>query len=207
MTSAISTREVLARLFELFATACLFLFSAQALEAQQPHGKAGTQYFIERVEIVGNRHVRSARILACILSRPGDPYSAGAVRRDVQALRDTGFFADVRLEVEDNPDRPNAKIVAFYVSEKPIIRRIEYRGIKSITESDILNALNDKKVGLSVGRQFDQAKLTRAVVAIEAVLSAHGRPSATVKPTYEKIAAANTVTIVFDIDEGPVVAP
>jgi outer membrane protein assembly factor BamA len=34
-------------------------------------------------------------------------------------------------------------------------------------------------------------------------LASHGFQSATVKPTYERIPASNTVALVFDIDEGP----
>jgi outer membrane protein insertion porin family len=44
------------------------------------------------------------------------------------------------------------------MTERPIIRRIEYKGNKSITESDILDAFKEKKVGLSVESQFDPRK-------------------------------------------------
>ena len=77
---------------------------------------------------------------------------------------------------------PNGKIVIFIVSEKPTIGRIEYKGIKSITESDILNAFKDERVGLSVGNRFDRAKLKYAVVVISELLAARGHQYATVKP-------------------------
>jgi len=185
-------------LLRLFATTCLLVLPARALEAQQPDGKP-----IERLGTEGNRRVETAELRACILSRAGDVYSARTVRRDVQALRDTGFFEDVRVEVEDSPDQPNSKIVVFIVREKPIVSRIEFRGIKSITVAEILNVLKDKKVGLSVGDWFDQTKLTRAALVIKGLLSVRGSPSATVKPTFERFASANTVNVVFDIDEGP----
>ncbi len=86
---------------------------------------------------------------ARIFSRAGDPYSEEAVRRDFQALWNTQFFEDVRLEVEDSPDQPDGKIVVFYLKERPIIRRIEYKGNKSISESDILDALQGQE-----GRTF-----------------------------------------------------
>ena len=125
------------------------------------------------------------------------------MRRDFQALWNTQFFEDIRLEVEDNPDQPNGKIVVFYVQERPIIRRIEYKGNKSITESDILDAFKDRKVGLSVESQFDPTKIKRAEVVIKGLLAEHGHQFATVKPTYERIAATNAVKLVFNIDEGP----
>ncbi len=76
-------------------------------------------------------------------------------------------------------------------SERPIIRRIDYKGNKSITESDILDAFKDKKVGLSVESQFDPTKIIHAEVVLKSLLAAHGRQFASVKPTYERIAAAN----------------
>ena len=140
---------------------------------------------------------------ARIFSRPGDPYSAEALHRDFQALWNTQFFEDIRLEVEDDPGNPNGKIVVFHVTERPIIRRIEYKGNKSISESDILDAFKDKKVGLSVESQFDPTKIKRAEVVLKSLLAAHGHQFATVKPTFERIAASNAVKLVFNIDEGP----
>ncbi len=200
-------RKIFLRLFQFLAGVSLFAYPcAQILAAQQSQGGQegnGPPYVIERIEFIGNRRIQRDTLLARIFSRPGDPYNEEAVRRDFQALWNTQFFEDIRLEVEDSPDQPNAKILVFYVQERPIIRRIEYKGNKSITESDILDAFKDKKVGLSVESQFDPTKIKRAEVVIKALLAEHGRQFATVKPTYERIAATNAVKLVFNIDEGP----
>jgi outer membrane protein insertion porin family len=188
---------------ELLASVCLFLVVAQALPAQQPRGNAQTKYIVERLDIVGNRRVETDTIRALISSQPGDPYDVEAVRDDVRSLSNTGFFDDVRSEVEDTPDRPNGKTVIFIISEKPIVGSIDYKGIKSITESDILAALKDQKVELSVGSWFDQAKMKHAATVIRASLASHGHQSATVNPTYERIPSSNTVAVAFNIDEGP----
>ncbi len=192
---------------ELAAGVCILVVAfAHPLWAQQPDQAtqaSGPQYIIERIEFVGNRRVQKDTLVARIFSRPGDPYNVEAVRRDFQALWNTQFFEDIRLEVEDSPDQPNAKILVFYVKERPIIRRIEYKGNKSITESDILDAFKDKKVGLSVESRFDPTVIKRAEVVIKELLAEHGRQFATVKPTYERIAATNAVKLVFNIDEGP----
>jgi len=92
------------------------------------------------------------------------------------------------------------------VTERPIIRRIEYRGNKSVSESDILDAFKQKKVGLTVESQFDPTKVKRAEVVIKALLADHGHQFATVKATYERIAATNAVKLIFNIDEGPKVS-
>jgi outer membrane protein insertion porin family len=198
-----ASREVFLNFFKPVATVCLFLFTAQTLAAQQPRENSQTKYIIERIELIGNRRIESDTLRARISTRSGDPYNVEAVRRDVQALWNTQFFDDVRSEVEDSPHLPNGKIVVFIVVERPIIGRIEYKGIKSITESDILNAFKDEGVGLTVGSLFDRAKLKRGVVVISELLAAHGHQFATVKPTYEQNPSTNTVTLVFNIDEGP----
>jgi outer membrane protein insertion porin family len=188
-------------------TACLFLMLVQSIESQQSHDSHASESFIERIEFVGNRRVQLATIMAHIVSRPGDTYNSEVVQRDAQALRDTEYFDDVRLRVEDDPDAPKGKILRLDVKERPVIRRIEYRGIKSISQSDIENAYKENKITLSVESWFDPENMTRAATVLEELLAAHGRPSAIVKPTYERIVSSSTVAILFTIDEGPEAQP
>ena len=158
---------------------------------------------IDRIEFNGNRRIRSETLQARIFTRKGDPYNEEALRRDFQALWNTQYFEDIRLEVQDSPGNPNAKIVVFYLIERPIIRRIEYTGNHSISESDILDAFKDHKVGLSVEGQFDPTKIKKAETVLKELESLHGHQFAVIKPTYEKIPSTNAVKLVFNIDEGP----
>lgn len=202
-TVAASGKTVL-RALEILTVVCLLSLAAgQSVWAQQAPEPGAPQYIISRIDFLGLRRIQRGTLDARIFSRRGDPYSPDAVRRDFQALWNTQFFEDIWLEVQDDPNEPNGKIVIFHVTERPIIRRIEYKGNKSITESDILDAFKQKKVGLSVESQFDPTKIKRAEVVIKELLAAHGRQFATVKPTYERIAATNAVKLVFNIDEGP----
>lgn len=205
MTSPVSKSQgVLLGLIQALAIAsCLFVLPGRALATPRSQQDAATHYVIERLEFVGTRRVESAALHMKVSSQPGQPYNAEQVERDAQALKDTGFFDEVRAEVTDSPDEPNAKIVAFYLRERPIIRRIEYRGIRSLNTQDLLRAYKEQKIGLSVETYFDQERVERAAAVIKDLLIAHGHPSATIKPTYEIIAATNTVTILFDVEEGP----
>jgi len=158
---------------------------------------------IERIEFIGNRRIRSDTLKARIFSRESDPYNEETLRRDFQALWNTQFFEDVKLRVEDSPDRPDGKIIIFEVKERPQIRRIRYEGIHSVTESDILDRFKERKVGLSVESPFDPTKIKRAEVVLKELLGEHGRQFAKVTPQYERIASSNAVILVFKIDEGP----
>ncbi len=169
----------------------------------QQDGQPATGSVIESIQFEGNRRIRTDTLKARIFSRDGDPYNEETLRRDFQALWNTQFFEDVKLRVENSPDKPNEKIVIFIVTERPVIRRIRYDGIHSISESDILDRFKDKKVGLTVESQFDPTRIKKAEVVLKDLLGEHGRQFATVTPEYEKIASSNAVILVFKIVEGP----
>ncbi len=162
-----------------------------------------THGVIKSIEFVGNRRIRSDTLRARIFSRVGDNYNEDTLRRDFQALWNTQFFEDVKLRVEDSPDGPEAKNIIFDVKERPVIRRIRYDGIHSISESDILDRFKERKVGLSVESQFDPTKIKKAEVVLRELLGEHGRQFAKVTPQYERIASSNAVILVFKIEEGP----
>ena len=159
--------------------------------------------FIERIDFVGNRRIRTDTLKARIFSRDGDPYNEDTLRRDFQALWNTQYFEDVKLEVQDSPNKPNGKIIIFIVTERPVIRRIRYEGAHSVSESDILDRFKEKKVGLTVESQFDPTRIKKAEVVLKDLLGEHGRQFATVTPQYERIASSNAIILVFKIDEGP----
>jgi outer membrane protein insertion porin family len=172
-------------------------------EAQAQSNQEQAQEFIQRIEWKGLRRIRRDTVNARIFTRENDPYNEEALRRDFQALWNTQFFEDVKLQVEDSADKPGGKIITWEVKERPVIRRIRYDGIKSISESDILDRFKEKKVGLTVESQFDPTRIKKAEVVLKELLGEHGRQFATVTPQYERIASSNAVILVFKINEGP----
>jgi outer membrane protein insertion porin family len=158
---------------------------------------------VDRIIFLGNRRIRTDTLKARIFSREGDPYNEETLRRDFQALWNTQFFEDVKLRVEDSPDGPNHKNIIFDVKERPVIRRIRYDGMHSISESDILDRFKERKVGLTVESQFDPTRIKKAEVVLQELLGEHGRQFAKVTPQYERIASSNAVILVFKIEEGP----
>ncbi|MGH9774807.1 MAG: outer membrane protein assembly factor BamA [Candidatus Acidiferrales bacterium] len=169
----------------------------------QPAQGQSSQGVITHIYFQGNRLRQRDALLAQLFEREGDPYNEDSAKRDFQALWNSQYFEDIRLEVEDDPKVPDGKILIFYVSERPIIRRIEYKGNKSVSESDILDRFKEAKVGLSVEGRFDPTRVKHAQVVIKDLLGEHGHQFARVDAKYERIAATNAVKLTFVIDEGP----
>ena len=212
-----SPRRCLELCLNVLAVCVLALVSPGSFAAQQPAGSNPNQQATQQqaqdqsaakpptveVRFEGNRRIRSDTLRARIFTKDGDPYNADELNRDFQALWNTGYFENITLTVEDDPRDPTVKIVTFHLQERPTIRRINYKGNKSVSESDILDRFKDRKVGLSVESQFDPTKIKKAEVVIKELLAEHGRQYATVKATYEKVAASNAVVLTFNIVEGP----
>ncbi|HKM90293.1 MAG TPA: outer membrane protein assembly factor BamA [Candidatus Acidoferrales bacterium] len=179
---------------------CLFV---PPLAAQRPAQPEAQPPIIERIDISGNRRIPRETLRSKIFSQEGQPYNEDRIRHDFQALWNTQYFEDIRLEIEHSPDKPNAVVLVFYVKERPMIRHIKYKGISSISESDILDRFKDRKLGLTVESAFDPTKIRRAQVLIKELLGEHGRQYATVTPEFSRIPGTNAVELTFAVKEGP----
>ncbi len=147
----------------------------------------------------GNRRVPSSMLRRQIFTSPGDAYNVNNLERDFMALWNTGYFDDIRLEVEDSK---KGKILIFYVREKKLVRAITYKGLSTVTESDVLDAFQKHKVGLTIDSQYDPVVVKRAEVILHDMLAAHGRQFATVRHRTRNI-PPNSVALTFIVTEGP----
>ncbi|MBI4397963.1 MAG: outer membrane protein assembly factor, partial [Candidatus Omnitrophica bacterium] len=94
---------------------------------------------MKKVEIRGNRVVSTHAIMTKVKTKPGSPILQEVINEDVKRLYATGFFQDVRIDVEPEAD---GLLIMIVVDEKPIIKRIIIEGAKSIKEDVIRKELN-----------------------------------------------------------------
>jgi len=166
----------------------------EAPAAQQPR-----QNVIQEILFRGNRRIPSSTLRARIFSHNGDAYDENALERDYMALWNTGFFDDIRLEVTDGQ---RGEIVTFFVREKKLIRSIDYKGLSTVTQSDVLDRFREVKVPLSIESQYDPVVVRRAEVVLQQMLAEHGRQFATVLHRTRNI-PPNSVALSFIVVEGP----
>src|SRR5882762_4460520 len=172
------------------------LFVASPARAQQP-----PQRLVEEVDIQGNRRLRKDDIIYYLQTRPGDPYNADQIARDLQTINALGFFekTETRVTIEDAP-RGGIR-VTFYVKELPIIRDIQFEGLKSVSESDVLKTFRERRVGISKEAIYDPVKARTAVRVLKELLAAKGHPNATVEERRDEVSATSTA-LTFVINEG-----
>lgn len=187
---------LIAALAFIIGTTCFAFY--QRVSAQQPQQP---QRLVEDVDIIGNRRLRKEDILYWIQTRAGDPYNADQVNRDLQTILSLNFFDKVgtRVTIEDGP-RGGVRVI-FEVKELPIIRDIQFEGLKSVTESDVLKTFRERRVGISKESILDPVKLKNAERVLKELLAAKGHPNAVVSGTIEAVSQTSSA-ITFVVNEG-----
>ncbi|MEP7273656.1 MAG: outer membrane protein assembly factor BamA, partial [Acidobacteriota bacterium] len=135
-------------------------------------------------------------------SKPGDQYNPDLARRDLEAIVSQGWFDPLQTRLLTDQGQRGGVIVIFQVREYPIIRDLQYRGLKSATESDVLTRFKERRTQVSKESQLDPAKANAAKNVLRELLAEKGRPDAKVDIEVEEI-SATAVALIFDIDEGP----
>jgi len=159
------------------------------------------QQLVESVDIQGNRRLRDDDLLYYIKTRPGDVYSPAQLEKDLKELLALNFFdkTATRVLVEDGV-RGGVNVI-FEVKELPIIRDLQFEGLKAVQESDVLKEFRENRVGISKEAIYDPVKVRNASRILRELLAAKGFPNAKIDIKEEEVSATSTA-ITFVVDQG-----
>ena len=127
-------RKILFLIFILSVFACL---SAVHAEEDLPEDEAPSAaaspipedsqkpHVITGLEIRGNQIISTNTILSKVKSQTGAPLAQETINQDLKRLYGTGFFQDIRMELEEQEE--GYKLIVVVV-EKPVIREIMIEG-------------------------------------------------------------------------------
>jgi outer membrane protein insertion porin family len=191
-----SYRGFLLTLLSAFIGITTFFATPERTHAQQP-----AQRTVEDVQIIGNRRLRREDILYYVQTRTGDPFSEAQIQRDLQTLLTLTFFDKVQSRVYTEEGPRGGVLVIFEVKELPIIRDLQFEGLHSVAESDLLKAFRERRVGISKESIYDPVKARNAVRVIKELLAEGGHPNATVEQRREDI-SQTSIGLTFVIKEG-----
>jgi outer membrane protein insertion porin family len=180
----------------------LLLFCGSSLIAWAQQDVAAQPGVVTSIRVIGNRRIPRETILARLFTHPGDTYDPATIERDFNSLWNTGYFENLQITREDTP---KGIVLDIIVKEKPTIREINYKGLNSVSTSDVLDRFKKEHVtGFSVESPYDPTRLARAIDVIRELLAEHGHQFATVKPEIKTI-PPSSVSVDFIIKEGPTV--
>ncbi len=145
------------------------------------------------IRIEGDETIPKDAILAKITTQPGRQITNRQIREDKRNLMSTRWFYNVNERFEQTAD---GVVLIFTVHERPIVRRVEYRGVKQLKLKELASWTNLKK-----GSPFDHMANRDAVHRIEQEYKERGFNH--VKVTLITGADPSDRDVIFRINEGP----
>ncbi len=171
---------------KLLAVLLSGLFSAAAF-AIQP-------FVIRDIRVEGVQRTEAGTVFSYLPVKVGERIDDDKAAAAIKALYATGFYTDVRLEVEN-------EVLVVFVVERPAIAQIDISGAKEFTKDNLKDGL--KQAGISEAKIFDRSLLDRAEKEIKRQYTSRGFYSAKVTTTVTPL-ERNRVSLTFAIEEGDV---
>ncbi|HEY6094441.1 MAG TPA: outer membrane protein assembly factor BamA [Gallionellaceae bacterium] len=146
------------------------------------------------IRVEGIQRTEAGTVFSYLPVKVGDTLNDEQAAAALRALFATGFFKDVRLEVEQG-------VLVVIVRERPSIASIEINGVKEFPKDQMRDNL--KYVGLAEGRIFDKGMLEKSENELKRQYVARGKYGVSVKTTVTEL-ERNRVAVSFDVVEGDV---
>jgi len=175
------------RLVAVFACALL----AQAAGAL---GQAFRPFVVKDIRVEGLQRTEPGTVFSYLPVKVGETMTEEKAQQALRALFATGFFRDVRLEVEKD-------VLVVLVEERPAIAQIDFLGVKDFEPDNLRRIL--REVGLAEGRTFDRSVLDGAEQELKRQYLSRGRYAAEVQTTVTPL-ERNRVGISISVTEGEV---
>ena len=149
-------------------------------------------FVVKDIRVEGIQRTEAGTVFSYLPVKVGDTLDDEHAAAAIRALFATGFFKDVRLEVEQ-------EVLIVLVRERPAIASVTINGVKDFPQDQLQDNL--KYVGLAEGRIFDRAVLDKAEQELKRQYVARGKYGVTVKTTVSDL-ERNRVAVSFDVVEG-----
>lgn len=158
------------------------------------HAWAIEPFIVKDIRVEGVQRTEAGTVFSYLPVKVGDTLDDQQAAAAIRALYATGFFKDVRLEVEQG-------VLIVLVRERPSIASIELNGIKDFPKDQLKDRM--KYSGLAEARIFDKGALDKAVQELKRQYVAKGKYGVSIKATVTEL-ERNRVSIVFNVVEGEV---
>ena len=171
---------------------------AAALAALVVVGAAGAQslqpFTVKDIRVEGLQRTEPGTIFSYLPVKVGETMNEEKGQAALRALYATGFFSDVRLEVEGD-------VLVVFVQERPAVAQIDFSGMKEFEPDAVRKVLREN--GLAEGRIFDRSVLESAEQELKRQYLSRGLYAAEIQTTVTPL-ERNRIGINIAVTEGEV---
>ncbi len=149
-------------------------------------------FVVRDIRVEGIQRIEAGTVFNYLPVKVGDTLTDAKAAGAIRSLFATGFFRDVRLEVQGG-------VLIVTLEERPAIASIDFAGMKEFEKDKVKQGLRD--VGFQEGRIFDRALLDQAEQELKRQYLTRGLYSVEVTTTVTPL-DRNRVAINFSFNEG-----
>src|ERR1700704_727860 len=151
-------------------------------------------FVVKDIRVEGLQRTEPGTVFSYLPVKVGETMNEEKGQQALRALFATGFFQDVRLEVDNG-------VLVVVVQERPAVAQIDFSGMREFEPDNLRKAL--RELGLADGRIFDRSLLDTAEQEIKRQYLSKGMYAAEVQVTVTPL-ERNRVGISFAVTEGEV---
>ena len=151
-------------------------------------------FVIKDIRVEGIQRTEAGTIFSYLPVKVGDRFTEEKAADSIKALFATGFFKDVRIEVEGD-------LLIVAVDERPAIATVDFTGMKAFDKDAVKKSI--RETGMAEGRIFDRSVLDKAEQELKRQYLSKGLYGVTIKTTVTPL-ERNRVGITLALDEGEI---
>lgn len=171
-----------------------FLLSVIAGLASSLSAYAFDPFTVKDIRVEGLQRTEPGTVFSYLPVKVGETMTDEKAQQAIRALFATGFFRDVRLEVDNG-------VLIVMIEERPAIAQIDFSGIKQFDTAGLRRSL--RELGLAESRIFDRALLEQAEQELKRQYLSRGLYGVEVQTTVTPL-ERNRVGLNFSVTEGDV---
>lgn len=169
------------------------IFAALAVAVLPVLASAFESFVVEDIRVEGLQRISPGTVFNYLPVKVGDTLTEEGAQDAIEALYQTGFFKDIRLERQAN-------VLIVSVVERPSIADIRITGTREFPDEQLRDSL--RELGLREGRIFDRSLLDRVEQELRAQYFARGFYALSIEPTVTPL-ERNRVDVEIAVTEGP----
>jgi len=151
-------------------------------------------FVVRDIRVEGIQRIEPGTVFSYLPIKVGDTLTDAKAAGAIRSLFATGFFRDVRLEVQGS-------VLIVTLEERPAIASIEFSGMKEFEKDKVKQGLRD--VSFQEGRIFDRSLLDQAEQELKRQYLTRGLYGVEITTTVTPL-ERNRVAVNFSINEGDV---
>ncbi len=183
---------------KILITSLFVLCASLSLSAQEEpvSVREETAKTVTAMEVKGNVSISTNTVISKMKTRIGSPYQENIISDDLKRLYLLGFFSDIKIDTEDYRD--GLKVV-ITVTERPIIEKISFSGIKYLrmNEEKLKDVLKSKET-----QYLDYPALAEDVLALKKLYEKKGFSQAKIDYNVNVSKETNKASVEFKAVEG-----